>query len=322
MLTSLQRPRIDAWRLRTEASPNEVRTFVSKFLDSPDATMFNQNPDGGPGIAIFDSRAPLEGLQIFGHEGADNLKIHYSRHGGKLQDGDLIILQARQGTFHGGSTMLGKMRVALHRAAVEEGLVERAGGHHYVWVTKFPMFTPNDGIDPGQGGSAGFSATHHPFTAPYSLEDVELLRTNPWKAQADHYDLVVNGVELGGGSRRIHNVDMQKYIMRDVIKMTKERMNDFSHLFDALSAGCPPHAGFAIGFDRMVAVITGRESVKDVIAFPKSSKGEDLMVKSPSLMSDNDLATYHLAIRKDMARVGEGDPVVKVMDTDEAPSTA
>jgi len=296
--------------------PKQAKNFVSKFLDSPEASVFHQNPDGGPGVAVFDSRAPLEGLQMFGHEGAAALQTHMSRHGGYLEDGDVYIIQARQGPLQGGSTMLGRLRIAMYKAAVEQGLVEEVKDHHYLWVTKFPMFTPNDGIDPGQGGSSGFSATHHPFTAPYSMEDIELLRTDPLLAQADHYDLVVNGVELGGGSRRIHNVDMQKYVMRDILKMSEERMKDFSHLFEALAAGCPPHAGFAVGFDRMMAVLTGRESVRDVIAFPKSSKGEDLMVKSPSMVTGDNLATYHLALKKDTAAVGEGSPVVESLGKD------
>jgi aspartyl-tRNA synthetase len=325
MITSHENARVDAWRFSTGESPKEARAFVGKFLDSPEAAVFHQNPDGGPGVAIFDSSAPLQGLSMFGHEAAEDLRNHMSRHGGQFEDGDILIFQARTAELQGGSTMLGRLRVAMHKAAVAEGLVEQVEGHHYLWVTKFPMFTPNDGVDPGQGGTAGFSATHHPFTAPYSKQDIDLLRTAPLKAHADHYDLVVNGVELGGGSRRIHNVEMQKYIMRDIIKMSEARMADFSHLFDALSAGCPPHAGFAIGFDRMMAVLTGRESVRDVIAFPKSSKGEDLMVKSPSRMTEDNLATYHLALRHDKAELGEGEPVVETTETeatDGTPSTA
>ena len=88
-------------------------------------------------------------------------------------------------------------------------------------------------------------------------------------------------------------------------------MNDFSHLFEALRAGCPPHAGFAIGFDRFIAVLTGVESIKDVIAFPKSSKGEDLMVHSPSQITDTELATYHLQFAEDFAPVKDASPSIK-----------
>ncbi|EHL01077.1 putative Aspartyl-tRNA synthetase, mitochondrial [Glarea lozoyensis 74030] len=123
------------------------------------------------------------------------------------------------------------------------------------------MFTPENGVDPGQGGRSKFSATHHPFTAPKTAADVDLLISNPLKAKADHYDLVVNGVELGGGSRRIHSAEMQKFVMRDVLKMRDERINDFDHLLKSLAAGCPPHAGFAFGFDRLMAVLCGTDSV-------------------------------------------------------------
>ena len=97
--------------------------------------------------------------------------------------------------------------------------------------------------------------------------------------------------------------------------MSEERMNDFSHLFEALRAGCPPHAGLAIGFDRMMAVMTGRESVKDVIAFPKSSKGEDMMVRSPSRMTDTELKSYHLRL----AKSGSDEPPSK--DAQPSPET-
>jgi aspartyl-tRNA synthetase len=319
MLTGLDDAAFDAWRFRAvpELTPKQTRAFIQKFLDSPDGREFRDNPDGAPGVFVFDERAPLEGLQAFGHEGAEMLKEHWLKHEGELSSGDLIVVQAREaGPFYGGSTALGKLRLAINKAAIAEGHIEQKPGHHYLWVIDFPMFTPDNETDPGQGGTAGFSATHHPFTAPNSVKDLELLRTDPLTAKADHYDLVVNGVELGGGSRRIHNVDVQKYVMRDVLKMSEERMNDFSHLFDALASGCPPHAGFAIGFDRLIAVLTGRESVKDVIAFPKSSKGEDMMVKSPSQISDKELATYHLQLNKDSKAVGDGQPVPTAEEDD------
>jgi aspartyl-tRNA synthetase len=178
---------------------------------------------------------------------------------------------------------------------VSKKLLPRDLSFQFLWVTNFPMFTPDNEADPGQGGHAGFSATHHPFTAPLTDEDVELLATNPLKARADHYDLVVNGVELGGGSRRIHVAKMQEYIMREILKMTDTGLAQFSHLLEALRAGCPPHAGFALGFDRLVAVLTYTDSVRDVIAFPKSMKGEDLTVKSPGRITKEQLETYHLA---------------------------
>jgi aspartyl-tRNA synthetase len=234
MLTSIQDPIVEAFKFRLKGSAEEVNAFIRRFLDSPDAEAFIKNADGPPGVCIYDVRKPMEGLQIFGFEGAQNLKDHFE-HIPKLKsnkkkevyevatsfdEGDVLIIQARENLPHsGGSTMLGKLRIALYKAAVAEGLVESDPRHHFLWVTDFPMFTLDNGVDPGQGGSAGFSATHHPFTAPKTAEDVDLLLTNPLKAKADHYDLVVNGVELGGGSRRIHNSEMQKFIMKEILKV-------------------------------------------------------------------------------------------------------
>jgi aspartyl-tRNA synthetase len=233
MLTSIKEPIIEACKLRLECEPGRVGEFVKEFMDSPEAKPFIKNADGTPGFCIYDFRKPVEGLPTFGFEGAEKLKSFYSelprpeyqneevhRINSSFEDGDLLIIQARENLpFSGGSTVLGKLRLAMYKAAVAEGLIKPDPDHHYLWVTEFPMFTLNNDTDPGQGGTSGFSATHHPFTAPLSPEDVDLLLTDPLKAKADHYDLVVNGVELGGGSRRIHNAEMQKFVMRDIIKV-------------------------------------------------------------------------------------------------------
>lgn len=108
---------------------------------------------------------------------------------------------------------------------------------------------------------------------------------------------MVNGVELGGGSRRIHNAEMQRFVLRDILKISEERLGDFEHLLNALSAGCPPHAGIALGFDRLMAVMMGKSSIRDVIAFPKNQWGEDVMAKSPARMTEKALDTYHLRLK-------------------------
>ena len=271
-----------------------TRKFISTFLDSHEAAPFHENPEGGPGVFIYDSRQPLSGLQAFGFEAAERLEDLFD-----AQDGDLIILQARKNTpFSGGSTPLGNLRLALAKAATAEKLLDRPQGFKPLWITDFPLFSPTTASEPGQGGSAGLASTHHPFTSPKSAQDVDLLQTAPEKAIGDHYDLVVNGVELGGGSRRIHNAEMQEFVMREVLKMPSNRVAEFAHLLEVLRAGCPPHAGIALGFDRLVAVMLGKESVRDVIAFPKSGRGEDLLVKSPSRMSEEVLRTYGLKLRE------------------------
>ena len=160
----------------------------------------------------------------------------------------------------------------------------------------------------GYDGSAGICSTHHPFTAPVAKQDLRNLYTDPLSIIGDHYDLVINGVEVGGGSVRIHDAAIQELIFRDVLKMSPERIEDFRHLLEALSAGCPPHAGFALGFDRLMAVLLEKESVKDVIAFPKTAAGEDKMVSSPAKMTEDQLKTYHLAVR-DSGQAPKSEPV-------------
>ena len=215
--------------------------------------------------------------------------------------GDLLVLQARPNApFSGGSTPIGNLRLALHKAAVAQGLIEKPDPNDwkFVWITDFPLFTPSSDSEPGQGGSAGFSSTHHPFTAPKTSQDVDLLLTDPSKAIAAHYDIVLNGVELGGGSRRIHNAAVQEFIFRDVLKMAPERIEDFRHLLDVLGSGCPPHAGIALGWDRLVATMLGKSSVRDVIAFPKSGAGEDRLVGSPNRVKGEQWGMYHLEVKE------------------------
>ncbi|GAB7326323.1 hypothetical protein MBLNU13_g10294t1 [Cladosporium sp. NU13] len=290
----LNDPIVEVMKFSIAEDANETRKFVNTFMDSPEAQPFIQNPHGQPGIFIFDTRKPLQGLQVFGFEAAEALEDMLS-----LEDGDLVVIQARpRADFSGGSTPIGNLRLALHKAAVKHNFIQPPQGFAFTWINDFPLFSPSNDAEPGQGGAAGLAATHHPFTSPKTAEDVDLLLTDPLSVRADHYDLVVNGVELGGGSRRIHSAEMQELIMREVLQMSDARLKDFAHLLEVLRAGCPPHAGLALGFDRLVAVMMGKESVRDVIAFPKSGKGEDMLVKSPTRMTEGQLETYHLRLKE------------------------
>ena len=281
MLTSLEDPIIEVWRFSPQhpirPALEVMKKLVGTFMDSADAAVFKNNPDGAPGVFVVDSSKPLNGLSAFGFEGVEKLEEYFLKVPQKkllfkdskktpktpstesqplsetnpesdnaaadnadvptqeestkptnpkariprpLSDGEILILQARPNTPPtGDSTMLGKLRRTIFKIAIKQGLV-KADRPQILWVTDFPLFTRNEGSsEPGQGGSAGISATHHPFTAPKSAEDVDLLLTDPFSARADHYDLVVDGVELGGGSRRIHIAEMQEFVMRDVLKV-------------------------------------------------------------------------------------------------------
>ncbi|CAK7268332.1 aspartate--tRNA ligase msd1 [Sporothrix epigloea] len=307
MITSLEDPIIDAWRLRLDnGDPYQSREFVKQLFDNLPPALA-KNPEGMTAVLIYNLGRPLCGLDPLGHEAFGEITDPSTETHKRLaeladfQDGDILLLQARKREpfFSGGSTAMGQIRIEAYRKAVELGLLPCDDSFRFLWVVGFPMFTPTEAKadDPGQGGHAGFSATHHPFTAPLTEEDFELLQTDPLRAKADHYDLVVNGVELGGGSRRIHVAAVQEAVMRDILKMDDAGVAQFGHLLEALRAGCPPHAGFALGFDRLVAVLSGTNSVRDVIAFPKSMKGEDLSVKSPGRLTPAQLETYHLALR-------------------------
>ncbi|VDL96620.1 unnamed protein product [Schistocephalus solidus] len=135
---------------------------------------------------------------------------------------------------------------------------------------------------------------HHPFTAPIDSE-VELLYSSPENVHGQHYDLVCNGQEVGGGSLRIHNPDLQRYILSDILK---EDAGQLRHLLEALSSGAPPHGGIALGLDRLIAIFTKSGSVRDVIAFPKTSGGRDLLSESPNHISKEELQRYFISISK------------------------
>ena len=297
-VTSIQNPIIEVFSLNLCPPPdsddtpsNVARRFINTFLDSPPAAPFNSSPHGSPGIFIYDPLAPLRGLSAIGFEAAPAIEELLGP-----DEGTLIVLQARpRDPFPYGSTALGNLRSLLLKSALNQKLLEPEVSYAPLWVTEFPLFTPTkNNPDEGQRSPTGFSSTHHPFTSPLNSYHVSRLSQTPEKALADHYDLVINGVELGGGSRRIHSAYFQEYILRDVLKLSKDSMKEFEHLIKVLKAGCPPHAGFALGFDRLVALMLGKESVRDVIAFPKDSGGEDKCVGSPAALKDEELERFGL----------------------------
>ncbi|OTA68445.1 hypothetical protein K449DRAFT_429299 [Hypoxylon sp. EC38] len=295
MITSLENPLVEGCKFRLNVPPHQAREFIRKFMDNIPNTTLKLSPESTPGVFIYDSSKPLNGISALGHEAAgevENIDIEFWP---ECEDGDIIVMHARKNQpFYGeGSTDLGRLRTAIHEAAVQQGLLPKEHVFYPVLVHSFPLFTPS-GDDPGQGGAAGFRSTHHPFTAPKSAEDFDLLKIDPLKAKAEHYDLVINGVEVGGGSRRIHVAEVQEYVLRDILKMSDAGVAEFSHLLEALRAGCPPHAGFAFGFDRFLSVLLDTLSVRDVIAFPKNNKGEDPFVGSPAKITPEQQKTYHI----------------------------
>jgi aspartyl-tRNA synthetase len=157
-----------------------------------------------------------------------------------------------------------------------------------LWVVDFPLLDWDEETE-------RFHAMHHPFTSPYE-EDLELFRTDPGKVRAKAYDLVINGVEIGGGSIRIHDEGLQKQMFDNLGFTEEEARKQFGFLMSAFRYGAPPHGGIAFGFDRWAALFAGIESIRDVIAFPKNNAGRDVMIDTPSTISGDQLDELNLKV--------------------------
>ena len=158
-----------------------------------------------------------------------------------------------------------------------------------LWVVDFPLLEWDDDTE-------RYHAMHHPFTSP-KAEDIPLLDTDPGKVRANAYDMVVNGVELGGGSIRIHNRDTQELMFRHLGFSEEEARAQFGFLMEAFEYGAPPHGGIAFGFDRLCALFGGSDSIRDFIAFPKNNAGRDVMIDSPSLIAKEQLDELGIALK-------------------------
>jgi len=180
---------------------------------------------------------------------------------------------------------------ALH--AVRTALSRRVGAapgvaHAFCWIVDFPLFE----VDPDTGAHV---PAHHPFTAPHP-EDREKLESHPWECRALHYDAVYNGNELGSGSIRITDPALQRRVFALLDISEPEVRRRFGFLLDGLAAGAPPHGGFALGFDRITMLLAGATSLRDVIAFPKTTAARALYEGAPTPVEARDLAALHLAV--------------------------
>lgn len=208
-----------------------------------------------------------------------------------VSSGDTIWLSRRRKIPEGGSTALGRLRTRISELAHARGDYVPPTIPHFLWVTEFPLFTRAD-PDKEFLARGRWSSTHHPFTAPM-WQDIEAMYAGRIdQVRGQHYDLVLNGVEIGGGSVRVHDAAMQEYIFSQVLQLSDAEKSSFDHLLHALKCGAPPHGGIALGFDRLMAILCRTSTIRDVIAFPKTGAGTDLLFRSPAAINEEVLYQY------------------------------
>ncbi|MDR1010835.1 MAG: aspartate--tRNA ligase [Opitutaceae bacterium] len=203
-----------------------------------------------------------------------------------IEDGDIVFFAAAE--WERACAILGRLRLDAAQLLVKRGkLAIRHDDWKFLWVVDFPLMT----FDEEQ---KRYVATHHPFTAPVA-EDEQYLDTDPKRVRGQHYDLVLNGMELGGGSIRIHQPALQKKVFEDVLKIPRDVVESrFGYMLKAFTYGAPPHGGIAFGLDRLCALLCGTTSIRDVIAFPKTQKGQCLMTQSPTPVTAKQLKDLHI----------------------------
>ncbi len=199
------------------------------------------------------------------------------------EEGDLLFFQF--GSKKLVNAVLGGLRLHL---ADKFGLIPK-GQWKFAWVTDFPLFEEADG--------GHMVAAHHPFTSPFP-EDLERLESEPASVRARAYDLVLNGNEIAGGSIRIHQSDVQARVFRALGLSEEDARAKFGFLLEAFRYGPPPHGGIAAGLDRLAMLLCGADSLRDVIAFPKTQKGTDLLTEAPSAVSRKQLDELHIALKE------------------------
>ncbi len=286
--------------------------------NSPDGRVVALRVPGGSEMSRSEIDAYTEFVKIYGAKGLAWIKVNEAA-GGPAQDGpsrwpglqspivknihDAAIAEILKRTGAAGGDLIffgadkakivndaiGALRVKIGHSALgkSKGLME--GEWKPLWVVDFPMFEFDD-------DAQRWNAVHHPFTSPKDGHE-DWLETDPGRCVAKAYDAVLNGIELGGGSVRIHREDVQSKVFRALKIDAEEAQLKFGFLLDALQYGAPPHGGIAIGLDRFVMLMTGAESLRDVIAFPKTQRAQDLLTQAPGPVDEKQLRELHIRLR-------------------------
>ena len=255
--------------------------FSRKQIDEYTAFVARYGARGLAWIKVNDLDAGIEGLQSPVAKFLDDKAWNGIAEQTGVQSGDLLFFGA--GDWLTASTFMGHLLV---RAGENLELAEE--GWAPLWVTDFPMFEWDE-------ESSRFTAMHHPFTAPQS-DSADELKTNAANALSRGYDIVLNGAEIGGGSIRIHRPDMQQAVFELLGIGEEEAEAKFGFLLEALKYGCPPHGGIAFGLDRVAALMAGEPSIRDVIAFPKTTTAQCPLTDAPSNISNDQLKELHIAV--------------------------
>lgn len=258
---------------------NQASEYSRKNIDQLEAFVKNYGAKGLAWLKYNDEGFTGPISKFFGETEQSELKKLLN-----VEVNDLVLFVADKPSVVHAS--LGNLR---NKLAKDLGLLDK-NQYNFVWITDWPLFE----YDEERGR---YIAAHHPFTSP-KKEDEGLLETDPTKAKANAYDIVLNGYELGGGSIRISNPELQEKMFKALGFSDEERDKQFGFLIEAFKYGAPPHGGIAYGLDRFVMLLAGTDNIRDVIAFPKTTSASDLMMKSPSTVSKEQLDELNIEIIK------------------------
>jgi aspartyl-tRNA synthetase len=244
---------------------------------------------GAKGLAFI--RVTEEGewkspiLKFFSEDELAELKERLS-----IENGDLIFFAASE--WERACAILGRIRLESAQLLKKRGrLTIPDDQFNFLWVIEFPLML----FDEEEGR---YVAAHHPFTSPVP-EDIPLLDSDPKAVRGQHYDCVLNGMEIAGGSIRIHQPDLQKKVFEDILRIPPDVVEErFGYMLKAFKYGAPPHGGIALGLDRLASTLANRPYIRDVIAFPKTQRGQDLMNDAPSPAGPAQLKALHIEVNE------------------------
>lgn len=264
-------------RIKAIVLPNQADQFSRKDIDKLESYVKTYGAKGLAWVKVTDEGLTGPIAKFFDEDKQEELKNEVD-----ADNNDLVLFVAdKEKVTH---AALGNLR---NKLGADLGLID-SDQYNFLWVTDWPLFEYDE-------ESERYTAAHHPFTSPRE-EDIDLLETAPEKAKANAYDIVLNGYELGGGSIRINDAELQEKMFRALGFTDEERDEQFGFLIEAFKYGAPPHGGIAYGLDRFVMLLAGTNNIRDVIAFPKTASAADLMMDAPDTVAEEQLQELHIEL--------------------------